>query len=254
LLVYYNYSVGRWQPVNASYNPLRHMLTATSTHLSVWSVIGVDPAQILAAVKGALGSFFGAVDALRPACPNNAQLAALSVKVFSDPGDLVKWCADDSGAGAVVRVANNRSYAMEADYPSNWTMSRTGSLDPVTAVILKWLPTLSLRVSGPNVRTAIIPAGQQIAVTQQPGTSAYMLISPSVEGIMVDALLYAASTLAMTYSDIPGVPKPNPVTTAKAMTLTLDDPVCAAKMADVVQTLTFLPPRPRAGFSATSPT
>jgi hypothetical protein len=45
-----------------------------------------------------------------------------------------------------------------------------------------------------------------------------MLISPSVEGIIVDALLYAASTLALTYSDIPWVTKPDPAATAKAMT------------------------------------
>jgi hypothetical protein len=127
LLVYYNHSAGRWQPVNASFDPVTRVLTATSAHLSVWSVIGVDPAQTLAALKSALGNFFGVAGVGKPSCPNSAQLDVLKIKVLSDPGDLVRWCADDSGAGALVRIASNRGYAMEADYPSAWAMSRVGA-------------------------------------------------------------------------------------------------------------------------------
>lgn len=235
LLVYYNRSAGGWQPVNASYDPGAHVLTATSTHLSIWSVLGVDPAQAMAALNSEFGSFFGAVDAVQPSCPNSAQLTALEVKVASDPGDLVKWCADDSNASALVRVTNNRGYAMEADYPSTWAMSRAGPLDPVTAVILKWLPALSLRVSGPQAHTAIIPGGQQIDVTSQRGTSGIVLIGPSAEGIIVDALQYAAQTFAMTYSDIPWAGKSSQTATARAIGLVLNDAQCAAKMAAVVQ-------------------
>jgi hypothetical protein len=235
LLVYYSRSSGGWQPVNASYDPATHVLTATSAHLSIWSVLEVDPAQVTAALNGAFGSYFGALGTVQPSCPNSAQLATLKVKVASDPGDLVKWCADDSAAAAVIRVTNNRGYAMEADYPSTWTMSRGGPLDPVTAVILNWLPTLSLRVSGPEVRAAIIPSGQQIDVTPQRGTSGIVLISPSAEGIIVDALQYAAQTFAMTYGDIPWSGKPSQTATAKAIGLVLDDAQCTAKMAAVVQ-------------------
>ena len=235
LLAYYNRSADGWQPVNASYDPATHMLTATSAHLSIWSVLGVDTTQAIAALSSAFGSFFDAVQAAQPSCPDSAQLTALKVKVASDPGDLVKWCADDSGASALVRVTNNRGYAIEADYPSTWAMSRAGPLDPVTAVILKWLPALSLRVSGPQVRTAIIPGGQQIDVTAQRGTSGIVLIGPSAEGIIVDALQYAAQTFAMTYGDIPWAGKPSQTATARAISLVLDDAQCAAKMAAVVQ-------------------
>ena len=234
-LVHYSRSSGGWQPVNASYDPVTHVLAATTSHLSIWSVLGVDPAQVMAALNSAFGSYFGALSTVQPSCPNSAQLAALKVKVASDPGDLVKWCADDSSAAALVRVANSRGYAMEADYPATWKMSRDGPLDPVTAVILKWLPTLSLRVSGPHVRTAIIPSGHQIDVTPQRGTSGIVLISPSAEGIIVDALQYAAQTLAMTYGDIPWAGKPNQTATAKAIGLVLDDAQCVTKMAAVVQ-------------------
>jgi IPT/TIG domain len=235
LLAYYNRSGGGWQPVNASYDPAAHVLTATSAHLSTWSVLGVDAAQATASLNSAFGSFFGAGHAAQPSCPDSAQLTALKVQVASDPGDLVKWCADDISASALVRITSNRSYAMEADYPSTWAMSRAGPLDPVTAVILKWLPALSLRAGGPQVSTAIIPGDQQVDVTAQRGTSGIVLIGPSAEGIIVDALQYAAQTLAMTFGDIPWAGKPSQTATAKAMLLVLDDAQCAAKLAAVTQ-------------------
>src|ERR1700730_12937801 len=43
LLVYYSHSSGDWQPVNASYDSATHVLTATSAHLSIWSVLQVNP-------------------------------------------------------------------------------------------------------------------------------------------------------------------------------------------------------------------
>lgn len=235
LLAFYDDQAKRWQPVNASYDPATHELTASSPHLSVWSAIGIDPAQILTAMKNGLAGFLGLTTAAPPSCSRTAQLASLGIKVTSDPHDLVEWCADADGTGAVVRVVNNRGYPIEMDYPSTWTMSRTGTLDPVTAAILAWLPALSLRVGGPNVRTAIIPSGQGIDVTQQPGVSAALLASPSAEGLIVDALHYAVRTLAMTYGDIPGVPAANPAATAKVVTLMLGDAACAAKLAAVVK-------------------
>jgi hypothetical protein len=107
-------------PLGLAGNPVAHVLTATSAHLSIWSVLGVDPTQVMAALNRAFGSFFGAVNAVQPSCPNSAPLTALKVKVASDPRDLVKWCADDNSASALVRVTNNRGYAVEANYPSTW--------------------------------------------------------------------------------------------------------------------------------------
>jgi hypothetical protein len=248
LLVYYDSAAGRWQPVSASYNLPTHTLTATSPHLSKWSVLGLDAGQILATAASTLKGFLGIADTTQPSCPNSAQLAALGVKVASDPGDLVKWCAADNGTGAVIRVASNRSYAMEADYPSDWSMSRVGSLDPVTGQILKYLPALSLRVSGPNVRTVIIPGGQQVDVTQQTGTSAYVLISPSVEGIIVDALLYAVGTLAMTFGDVPGAPKPDPAETDKVISAVFSNGGCLAEMDAVAQNPDVSTPQAAAGI------
>jgi hypothetical protein len=235
LLVYFDSRTGRWQPVNASYNPGTRTLTATSSHLSKWSVILPDPGQIRAAAVSTLKGFLGIADPAQPLCPKNSQLAALGVKVTADPGDLVKWCPDDIGTGAVIRVASNRSYAMEADYPADWSMSRVGSLDPVTEQILKYLPALSLSVSGPNVRTVIIPGGQQVDLRPPTGASGTVLMGPTAEGILVDAMLYGAGTLAMTFGEIPGAPKPDPAKTAQAVALAFEDGVCLNKFKAVAQ-------------------
>jgi hypothetical protein len=124
---------------------------------------------------------------------------------------------------------------MEADYRSDWSASLAGSLDPLTAAIVKSLPALSLRASGPGVSTSIIPGGQELDVSARAGTSGIVLLSPSVEGIIVDAMLYAADTVAMTFGDIPGASRPNPEATAKAIAMVFEDQKCVAEMDAVVQ-------------------
>lgn len=235
LLVYYDAAAGRWQPAVASYNPATRALSAAVGHLSVWSVLQFNPQQVLAAAASALKGFFGVADSAQPACPGSGRLTALGVKATSDPGDLVRWCADDSGTGAVLRIASNRSYAMEADYRSDWSASLAGSLDPITAAILKSLPALSLKAGGPGVSTTIIPGGQELDVTAQGGTSGIVLLGPSVEGIIIDALRYAADTVAMTFGDVPGAPHPAAQTTGKAIAMTLADAECVSQMDAVIK-------------------
>jgi hypothetical protein len=54
LLVYYDAAAGRWQPAAASYNPATRTLSAAVSHLSVWSVLQINPQQTLAAAASAL--------------------------------------------------------------------------------------------------------------------------------------------------------------------------------------------------------
>lgn len=235
LLVYYDAAGGRWRPAAADYNPAAHTLSATVGHLSVWSVLQISPGQVLAAASSALKAFFGVANSAQPACPGSGRLTALGVKVTSDPGDLVRWCADDVSTVPVLRVANDRTYAMEADYRSDWSASLAGSVDPLTAAIVKSVPALSLRAGGPGVSTSIIPGGQELDVTARAGTSGVVLVGPSVEGIIVDAMLYAADTLAMTFGDIPGTSHSDPQQTAKAIAMAFEDGKCVAQMDAVVQ-------------------
>jgi hypothetical protein len=155
------------------------------------------------------------------------------VTVTADIGDLVKWCADYSNGATVLRVVGNRGYAVEASYPAGWSMTRPTTLDPVTQAILSGGPALSLKAGGPQVRTVIIPGGQEVDITPQAGASGIVLAEPSPEGIIIDALTYAASTLAMTYGDVPGA-KPSAKSTAKAVADAYGDASCVAKMDAVI--------------------
>jgi hypothetical protein len=233
LLAYYDQASGQWRPVSATYHPAAGTLTAAVGHLSIWSVLQPVGQQALDSARRALASFLGAVVVTAPSCPNRRQLARAGVTVTAGPADLVKWCPDFSNGAAVVRLVGNRSYPIEASYPAAWSMTRGTDLDPVTQAILNNVPALSLKAGGPNVRTVIIPGGQEVNITPQAGASGMVLTAPSPQGIIIDALSYAASTLAMTYGDIPGA-KPTAKSTAKAIADTFDDATCVAKMNAVI--------------------
>jgi hypothetical protein len=230
LLVYYDTAAGQWRPVNASYNPATRMLTAISSHLSIWSVLRLSAPAALAAMRNELAGFFGTPDLAQPSCPDSGQLADLGVTVTADRGDLVNWCAGDTGTGAVIRVASNRDYAVEADYPSSWPVRGLGRLDPVSEQILTSLPALSLRAGGPQVQTSIIPAGDEIQVAPPAGESGTIVIVPSPEGIIYDAVLFGVDTLALTYSDIPGVPKATAQETDEALADLFQSRDCITQM------------------------
>jgi hypothetical protein len=234
LLAYYNQASGQWQPVSAIYHPAAGTITASTGHLSTWSVLQLAGQQVLDNARRTLKSFLGAVTISSPSCPDTGQLASAGVTVTADSGDLVKWCADDSNGATVLRIVDKRGYAIEVSYPAGWPMTRPGHLNPVTQSILSGLPALSLRAGGPNVQTAIISGGQETDITPQPGASGIVLAAPSAEGIIIDALTYAASTLTMTYGDIPGA-APTPESTAKAIAAAFGDASCVAKMDSVIQ-------------------
>ena len=230
LLVFYDTAAGRWRPVDASYNPATRMLTAVSPHLSTWSVLRLNAPAALAAIKSELAGFFGVPGFAQPSCPGSGRLADLGVTVTADQGDLVKWCADDTGAGAVIRVASNRDYALEADYPSTWPVRRLGSPDPISQQILTSLPALSLRAGGPRVHTTIIPGGDEIQLAPPAGESGTILIVPSAEGIIYDAVLFGVDTLAQTYGDIPGVPQATAQQTDEAIADLFQSRDCVTQM------------------------
>jgi WD40 repeat protein len=196
LLAYYDSAGGGWQPVNASYDSAVHVLTATSPHLSTWSVLVVDTSQVLAAARSALAGFLGVAELAPPSCPGASELASLGVTVTSaDSGDMVKWCAGVNGTGSpVIRVTDNRNYGIELDYPANWQMSRLGSPDPVFDQIISSLPTLSVYATTPQVRAITIAPGQTVelrpAQVEVEEATAYV----GLQSIFINAFLYAVDT------------------------------------------------------------
>jgi hypothetical protein len=138
LLAFYDTTKGRWQPIAATYHRATRSLTATSPHLSLWSALRLDASTVLSQATSLLKGFIGvAGTTAQPACPGTSQLSAYSIKPTSDKGNLVKWCAGVNPSGApLLRVADNRSYAMETTYPATWVAARTGPADPIARQVI----------------------------------------------------------------------------------------------------------------------
>jgi hypothetical protein len=183
-------------------------------------VLRLDAAHVLTAATNALKRLVAHADTTaQPSCPNADPLTTHHIQTVSDKGNLIKWCAGVSDAGApLVRVANNRSYAVETHYPATWSMRRLGPTDP----IFQQLVTSVTHVLSPppaGTTAVIIPAGHAVELTASPGTSGEVRTRPSPEGYLIDAFIYGADTYALTLGQIPGAPKPNLTTTEKALNL-----------------------------------
>lgn len=231
LLAFYNTANGTWQPIAATYHPANHSLTATSPHLSLWSALRLDTGTVLSQARSLLKGFIGVADTTaQPSCPGAADLPADGITTASDKGNLVKWCAGVDPAGApLLRVADNRSYAMETTYPSTWQSARTGPGDPVTQQIIDSVTRL-LSPAPNGEATTIIPGGGTVQFTAPQGASGEVHTEPSAEGYLMDAFVYGADTLAMTMDDIPGAPKANATRTAKAIGLAFSAKDCLAQL------------------------
>ena len=230
LLVYYDAAAGTWQPAAASYNPATRTLSATVGHLSVWSLLQINPQQILDAMHSALLGFLGVANSPRPDCPGSSSLASSGVQVTADTGDLVSWCPDVTSTGVVLRIVSKRTYALEASYLSDWSATLAGPVDPVTSAILKGIPVITPRASGPGVHTSIIPGGTELDVQPQPGASGRVIIGPSGEGIFIDALTYAATTLAMVYGRLPATAASTAVKTSGVISDMFTDSACVKEL------------------------
>ena len=231
LLSFYNTAERTWQPIAATYNPATHSLTATSPHLSLWSALRLDTGTVLSQATSLLKGFIGAADTTdQPACPGIGELSADGITTASDKGNLVKWCAGVNSAGApLLRVADNRSYAMETTYPATWLSAKTGPGDPVTQQIIDSV-TRFLSPASNGEATTIIPGGETVQFTVPPGASGEVQTTPSAEGYLIDAFAYGADTLAMTMDDIPGAPKANPTKTANAISLAFGAKDCLTQL------------------------
>jgi hypothetical protein len=231
VLAFYNTAMRRWQPVPAAYHPSAGTITAMSTHLSVWTVLRLDTGKILSAAASLLKRFVGiASTSSQPSCPGAAELTADGIRAVSDKGSLVKWCAGATSAAApLLQVADNRSYALETDYPPGWSVRRLGPTDPITDQIITSVAHVLSPAPGSEA-SVIIPGGRTVQFSLRAGTSGETFTSPSSEAYLIDAFLYGADTLAMTFDDIPGAPQSEPSSTARAISLAFTAKDCLTQI------------------------
>ena len=233
LLAYYDTASGKWVPVSARYDPERHTLTAATPHLSLWTALRVDAGKLLSGASSLLKGFLDISGTTsQPSCPGHGDLASAGITTASDKGDLVKWCAGVAGGQPLLRVADNRHYAMEADYPVTWQANLQGEADPKAEEIVRDVAQ-ALSPAANGGKSVIIPGGGSEQFTVPSGAAGEVAVRPSSEAYLIDALLYGADTLAMTMDDIPGAPPVSLTETERAIKLALDSKGCVTQ-ADVL--------------------
>jgi hypothetical protein len=238
LLVYYDPASGGWRPAFSRYSASTQTLTASIPHLSTWSVLRLSAPKIHAKQNGSLSAFFSPANAATPTCPGAGQLTARGISVTADHGNLVTWCAGISGAGAaVLRVSSNRSYPLETEYPASWTARSISPPDPIVTQIVSALPSLLSRLSGNPV--LVIPAGDTAQFSVPAGSSGETLTLPSAQSMIIDGILYGVDTLAMTFSEIPGVSPATPTRLAQELQLAFQVKDCATQLDGLATSASF---------------
>ncbi len=227
LLGYFDPSAHGWSVMEGSYDPPSGVLTAALPHFSTYALLGFDTTAFTNGATSALRGFIDVSDqAAQPQCPNSAAAQSGGVGVISDSGDIVKWCADgDSAGGVTLRIANNRHYAIETDYPAAWRLHRLGDPGAVTDQILNSVAH-AITSTPKGTSAVIVPGGATIELAVPAGSEGMATTTPSPPAYLVDALLYGADTLAMTFSKIPGGPKADPSKTARAVALVFESKDC----------------------------
>jgi hypothetical protein len=231
MLAFYDTAEARWQPLAATYDPATRSLVAMSPHLSIWSVLRLNASKVLAQATSLLKGFIGVADATaQPTCPRANELNADGITVASDKGNLIRWCAGvGTDRSPLLQIADNRSYAMETEYPAAWSASRIGPADPITRQIISSV-THVLSPASDGAASIIIPGGGTVQFEPPAGTLGEARTEPSPEGYLFDAFLYGADTLAMTMGDVPGAPKSDPAKTAQAISLAFAAKDCVTQV------------------------
>jgi hypothetical protein len=194
-------------------------------HLSVWSVISVLLSALAAKERSALLDVVGLNSAaLRPSCPGSA--AAAGVSVTSSSGGLVKWCAGEEDGQPVLPVADNRSIAVEVDYPPHWSVSRDDWPDLDTAIADEFASHLT--IAPPGESSVIIGGGDTVTFRIPPGASGTASAVPSSEGYLWSGVLFGLDTLVMTTEAVPFTKAPKASTLTSAVQLVFSARDCVS--------------------------
>ena len=233
VLAFYDSSAKQWTAVASTYNPAQQTVTARSSHLSIWSVFTVDTGKLLQGGTNLLEGLLGTSDrAEEQSCPNSGSQAALGISVSGPAQGLVRWCAGSSVNGApIVKIVDNRGYAIELTYPSSWGSHKIGGSDSVeTAItdgVARWI------TAAPAGQTiAIITPGKGLQLAVPAHTGGAIQVVPSVPAFLTSALLYGVETLAATFDALPWV-KSDPTKTARVVHLLFESKDCVTKFSEI---------------------
>lgn len=226
VLAYYDTAHATWIPVASTYNAASHSLTATSTHLSVWSVFRLDTKVLLDGMNSLAQGFLGLGDHTeQPVSDGRKLLAGAGVRVTSSSGSLVKWSAGISNSATHVKVANNRGYAIGITYPASWSSVRFGGTDDIVTALTDWAAGL-LTGAARNQHILVLAPGKGAEFTVPAGGSGQVSALPNVEAYLLSGLLYGLETLNMVWDRLAWLGATEVSKTRKAVKLAMQSKTC----------------------------
>lgn len=162
-------------------------------HFSNWFTQAWD--WLLQQARASLDKLYSAAaQGKQPSCKGEGDFRALGVRVTSDDGNRVLWCAGtESKTLGRLKVTNARSYAVTAEYTPGLELVSRSSL-------LSWMPSLSSLLDKPtkkaNKLTLIAPGETvEFTVSATPAKQGVM-VQPSVAAYLASAFVFAVETVS----------------------------------------------------------
>lgn len=118
-----------WTYLPGTLSADRSAVTFSTTHLSLFGVLGIDLADVVATFKK---DFIDGIDAgitatvPPPSCRNESAALADGYTVAHDSGDTVLFCFGIEGGQRVLKITNNRNYPLEV-FPVNLNLTVRGA-------------------------------------------------------------------------------------------------------------------------------
>jgi len=163
-------SQGQWAYLPAKLSPNRGTAIFTTTHHSLFTVIGEDVSNLLAFFKTQVldGLSSGATaSAVKPSCADEPA-ARTGYSVQSSAGPTVYWCLGmDSSGQRILRVVNNRLYPLEIQH-SGLPVAEKSAIDHGALTSLSHLLSqhLSILAPGAQIGYRVSLASGQVAGAQ----------------------------------------------------------------------------------------
>jgi hypothetical protein len=229
LVAFYDTATHSWTPVATTYDAVAHTATVATSHLSIWSVISVDTKALTDQAFGALKAFLGTNNtATQPTCSGTAEASSKGIKATSSSGSMIKWCLGLENGQTILRLANDRGFALEADYPAAWSLQRDGWSD-VDAAVVEGIASVAT-IAPKGQRAAIIPGSETVTFTIPAGGSGVALATTSGVAYLASAFVYGVNTLVMTTGKVPFAPAPKTNAVVKAIQSVFTSKDCVSSM------------------------
>jgi hypothetical protein len=177
-------TAGSWTLVPSVYSPQTRAVSGRvnidALSGTAWAAIQLDSGQARNEIQDQILDDLGIAGQPRPSCPAQYDNSK------NIPNAPVEWCVGTANGHPVLRVTNNRNYAIAAAYPAAWSVHWLRPLDAVTR------QAMSI-VAASTVEAGTVAASTAVAGTVEAGT---VEASTAVAGT-------AASTAANTAGAVP---------------------------------------------------